>query len=292
MDTLIKDALILTQNKRREQVRGSILIENGVIKEVGKARGSAEKIIDGSGCIAVPAFINTFSTAGKGLKNEMRRNGIRMAGVGWTVLPSLTKCTKDVLKQAAGKKIMVPVGRTRGEVFEVMKKTKKKPVEYLDSLGLLGENTIILGGSWVTAREIKLIAKRGATVCGCPVADLENGTGAICPISEYIGAGANLVLATGDSSSLSMFEVVRLAVLMQNHFYWRKGAVDCQDVLDAVTVNAARALGLDCGITAGAPADILLLRRRTVFKDPLESVVLGSGPQYIKNILISGKGID
>jgi len=50
---------IVTQNARREVMhKGSILVEDGVIRQVGNVSGSADKEVDGSGKIALPGLIN------------------------------------------------------------------------------------------------------------------------------------------------------------------------------------------------------------------------------------------
>lgn len=294
MSILIKDALILTQNEKREQLKGDIYVRKGRIEEVsGEIKEKADKVVDGSGCVAVPGFINMFSTAGKKFGEdavrEMEKNGtttiIGEKAEGIVFLPSVSECSKDTMKEAAGRRIFISASSTRKEVFDIMKKTGKKPMEYLDSLGLLGKNTVIIGGSWVTTKEIKLLAEKGSTLCSCPVADLENGTGAICPVSEYHSSKVNVALATGDSGCLNMFEVMRAAALMQNHLYWKKDSLKPQEILDFVTVNAAKALGSDNGtISKGAAADIVLLKTNKTFKDPLDFVLWGAGPQHIETI--------
>jgi 5-methylthioadenosine/S-adenosylhomocysteine deaminase len=60
MLTLIKDARIVTQNVGRQVIDGDILIEDGIIRQVGgRVRGSADVEIDASGDIVMPGLINT-----------------------------------------------------------------------------------------------------------------------------------------------------------------------------------------------------------------------------------------
>ncbi|MEW5996517.1 MAG: amidohydrolase [Candidatus Micrarchaeota archaeon] len=59
MDVLIQDALVITQNKGREVLRGDILIEDGKISKVAKnIRPGAEERIDASGKLAFPGLVN------------------------------------------------------------------------------------------------------------------------------------------------------------------------------------------------------------------------------------------
>ena len=63
---LIKNITIITQNKKREIIEnGALVIENDIIKVIGKSNEiekkykNAEKIIDGHGKVALPGLINT-----------------------------------------------------------------------------------------------------------------------------------------------------------------------------------------------------------------------------------------
>lgn len=58
---LLKNALIVSQNAKREVKKGSILIEGNRIKAVGAVRDSADEEIDASTKIAIPGLINTHS---------------------------------------------------------------------------------------------------------------------------------------------------------------------------------------------------------------------------------------
>ena len=59
MTTLIKNAHIVTQNARREILKGDILLDNGKIAAIGKVTDSADEEIDAQGDIVMPGLINT-----------------------------------------------------------------------------------------------------------------------------------------------------------------------------------------------------------------------------------------
>ena len=58
MTTLIQNATIIPMTKRDCFFKGSILIENGIITEIGQVERSADSIIDASSMIALPSFVN------------------------------------------------------------------------------------------------------------------------------------------------------------------------------------------------------------------------------------------
>jgi len=58
LSILVKDGLVVTQNWKREVLKGDVLIENGRIANVGHAKARPDEVIDASGCIVMPGLIN------------------------------------------------------------------------------------------------------------------------------------------------------------------------------------------------------------------------------------------
>lgn len=56
---LIKNGVIFTMNAKKEIFQGDILIENGVITEIGTMRGCAAHVVDAAGKLVLPGFIQT-----------------------------------------------------------------------------------------------------------------------------------------------------------------------------------------------------------------------------------------
>jgi 5-methylthioadenosine/S-adenosylhomocysteine deaminase len=59
MSIVIRNGIIITQNGRRQVMRGDVLVEGGRIAEVGTVRGSADEEIDARGGAIMPGLINT-----------------------------------------------------------------------------------------------------------------------------------------------------------------------------------------------------------------------------------------
>ncbi len=57
--TEIRNALIVTQNRERKVFKGNIYIEENTIKSVGTQEHGADNIVDATGKIVAPGFINT-----------------------------------------------------------------------------------------------------------------------------------------------------------------------------------------------------------------------------------------
>jgi len=58
LSILVKGGLVVTQNWKREVLKGDVLIENGKIASVGHAKARPDEVVDASGCVVMPGLIN------------------------------------------------------------------------------------------------------------------------------------------------------------------------------------------------------------------------------------------
>ncbi len=211
-------------------------------------------------------------------------------------------CSKELLikskELARDKKLkyQIHVSETRKEVFDVLDKTGKYPFEYLDSIGLMDEDSIFVHGGWLTKREIALAGERKISLSACPVSGLKLATGGIAQLAELDAAGVNVCLGTdgaASNNSLNMFETMKFAALLQKHHYWKADAISEQKILDFATVNGAKAIGVNAGsIEAGKAADIVLLEmgpNMSPGNDLRADLVYSAGPQNVRDVIVNGK---
>lgn len=246
---------------------------------------------------------------GRGLESEIKlmektaypKGRLTSFGVG---PHSSYTCSQEMLI-AAGKfankkkrKVHTHVSETRKEVFDLQKKTGKRPVEYLDSLGLAGPESIFAHAGWVTKKEIRIAGKNRLNVVTCPTSNLKLATGGICPVSEYDKAGANVCIGTdsaASNNSLDMFGAMKATSLLQKHRYWSASILSANRMLDFATLNGAAALGLNTGrIEAGALADLILLDQgpnMVPMHDPAANIVYAANPSNVTDVIIDGRVI-
>lgn len=211
-------------------------------------------------------------------------------------------CSEELMVKAKemakkhGLKFHIHLSETRKEMLDILKKTGKYPLEYMDSLGLVDENSVFAHAGWVTKKEIKLAGEKGATVAHCPVSNMKLATGGICPIAEYDAAGANVTIGTdgaASNNSLNLFESIKLAALLQKHRYWKADIISAQKIFDFATVNGAKALGIEAGsIKKGKLADIVLLEKGANMipeHDVISNLVYTTGPQNVTDVIIDGR---
>jgi 5-methylthioadenosine/S-adenosylhomocysteine deaminase len=227
--------------------------------------------------------------------------GLLLPSVGahapYTCSEGLLVKSKELARQKK-LKYQIHVSETRKEVFDVLEKTGKYPVEYLDSIGIMDPDSIFVHGGWLTKREISLAGKSGISISSCPVSGLKLATGGIAQLTELDAAGANVCLGTdsaASNNSLNMFESMKFAALLQKHHYWKADAISGQKIFDFATINGAKALGLNCGsIEAGKAADIVLLERGPNMQpgnDIISDLVYSAGPQNVIHAIIGGKEV-
>ncbi len=190
------------------------------------------------------------------------------------------------------------VSETRKEVLDMMRDTGKSPFEYLDSIGVLDNDSLLVHASWVSKREIALAGKAGVSICSCPLSNLKLATGGICPSDEYDKAGANFTLGTdsaASNNSLNMFESMKICSLLQKHKYWKADILGPQKALDFATLNGAKALGFEAGaIEEGKMADVVLLERGPNMHpehDVVANLVYSAGPANVTDVIIAGRQV-
>lgn len=102
------------------------------------------------------------------------------------------------------------------EVATVEVRHGSRPVELLDSLGLLGPDLLIAHAVDLTGPEIAALARTGTSVAHCPVSNLKLGCG-IAPVPRLLSAGVTIGLGTdgaASSNTLDMLGAVRQAALV------------------------------------------------------------------------------
>ena len=157
---------------------------------------------------------------------------------------SIYLCTEGTLLKAkalAGKygaKLTTHISETRQECVDCHRKTGLWPVEYLDSIGLLDENTVLSHAAWLTKMEIRILADRECTVVHCPTSNMKLASGGVMPIPELMDAGVNIMLGTdgaASNNSLDMMSEMKFASLLQKMHRWDATAAPAPVVFGMAT---------------------------------------------------------
>lgn len=138
-------------------------------------------------------------------------------------------CSEEVLRRASemstkyGARLHIHTSETRAEVAECHKQHGMYPIEYLDSIDYFTEGTICAHCGWVTKREMRILAERGAHAVHCPVSNQKLATGGTLSYPAMVEAGVDVRLGTdgaASNNSLDMRAEAKAASLIQRHDHW------------------------------------------------------------------------
>ena len=187
---------------------------------------------------------------------------------------------KEVAERA-GTLLHYHLAETRREVHEHQEKTGRRPVVWLEEIGVLGPRSVAAHAVWLTGEEISLLARRHVGLVHCPSSNLKLASGGVAPVVELRAAGATVGLGTdsvASNNSLSMLREMHIAGLVQKNQRWDATVLSAQELLDLATLDGARLLGrqADLGsLEVGKQADFSLFRldHPTLFPARPEAIV-------------------
>jgi 5-methylthioadenosine/S-adenosylhomocysteine deaminase len=208
-------------------------------------------------------------------------------------------CSGDYIRKAKD------IAREKGALFQLhlsegtyhvedaLERFGKRPVPYLDDLGVLDETTIASQSVHLTEEEIEILAARKVSVSHNPISNMEIGTGA-APITQMQQHGVNVTL--GDDGFVRAFDpFVNMSTTFLLHALSTGGAgVGAQDVLSFLTTNAAQALRLEAGsIQEGKLADLVLLEDNSpaplIPENVVYHTVLGAAAGDVAAVIVDGQ---
>ena len=153
------------------------------------------------------------------------------------------------------------------EVTATRANTGYRPVEHLDSLGVLDTNVSLVHMIHCADREIAMLAKSGANVIHCPSTALKLNyeLSSKGRFPEMLAHGVNVGIG-GDASDCSNFadmvRVMYLAAVLPKDYRNDPGISHAETAIEMATINGAKAMGMadEIGsLEAGKRADVIVL---------------------------------
>jgi 5-methylthioadenosine/S-adenosylhomocysteine deaminase len=163
--------------------------------------------------------------------------------------------------------------------------------------GLLDDRVLAAHCVRVDEEEIALLADRGVAVAHCPRSNAYLGCGA-APVAELREAGAQVSIGTDSPASAPSFDAfaeLRAAIETARARERRPGALTAGEALAMMTLEGARALGLETDIGSLVPgkwADLTVVSLEDSpfepLEDPVVAAILGGSPERVVATLIAG----
>lgn len=202
--------------------------------------------------------------------------------------------------RGAGARIHTHAAESAGEVAMVTQARGMRPLELLDSLGLLGPDVVLAHAVHLTDDEIDAIAASGTSVAHCPASNLKLGSG-IARIPDLLAAGVTVGLGTdgaASSNDLDLFAAMRLAALIHKGVSGDATVVTAHQVLRAATIGGATLLGAADSlgsIEVDKQADLVVLDAEaphlTPSYDPVGTVVYAAGRGDVTDVWVGGRRV-
>jgi 5-methylthioadenosine/S-adenosylhomocysteine deaminase len=184
---------------------------------------------------------------------------------------SIYTCSKKTLQDAAAlarkyhAPILMHVSEMKKEWEDSEKQNSMSPVQYLESIGVLGPDLVAAHCIFVDEADRKLLAERQVGCTHNPSSNMMIASG-VSPVPEMRAAGIAVGLGTdgpaGSNNDLDLMEEMDLAAKLAKITKMNPLALNAKAVVEMATIDGARALHMDKEIgslEAGKKADLILI---------------------------------
>lgn len=184
---------------------------------------------------------------------------------------------------------------TIDEIRQSLDKYGVRPIERLDRLGLIGPDLLAVHAVHLEPAEIARLAEAGVTVAHCPHSNLKLASG-FAPLPALLAAGVPVSIGTDGAASnnrLDLLSEARTATLLAKGLAGDPACFASHEVLESLTIVAARALGIadrTGSIEIGKAADLVAvdLSRTPPLGDPVSMLIHASGSEAVTDVWIDG----
>ncbi len=185
---------------------------------------------------------------------------------------------------------------TRG-VAELLCEKDVPHAAYLADLGFLSERTVAAHCVHVSSEDIELLAEFEVGVSHNPVSNLKLASG-VSPVPAMVAQGVKVSLGTdgaASNNSLDLLRDMQLAALLHKGITGDPTVLPARTMLEMVTINGARVLGLEnIGTLAeGREADLICVAvdgpHTAPMYDPFSHLVFAARSSDVRHVMIRGQ---
>ncbi|MGE3268226.1 MAG: amidohydrolase family protein [Chloroflexota bacterium] len=175
------------------------------------------------------------------------------------------------------------------------------PTEYLEQLGVLGENVLLAHVLGLNAAEVEAVARTGTSVVVCPTSAMKEAKGIhlMGNLPEFLAKGVNVAYGSDSANSSNHLDVIRsmnLAALQYKDARQDLGMVSAEAALEVATLSSAKAFGQGAelgSIEAGKKADLVLLDTyrpewQAMF-NPVNNLVYNADGRSVDTVIVDGR---
>lgn len=224
----------------------------------------------------------------------------------WFALRQVMTCSPKLIEMVRNSAAELHTGihahlcEHKDEVSYCLQNYKLRPVQFLESMGVLGPNLLTAHNVMLSDEDISTLAKRDVKIIHCPRANLANHGFPKAP--QIVNAGLNVGLGCDGAapSNLDLFDemkILRYSMIA----YWGLPSFDpvvmtCPTVLKMATQGGAAAIGEGerlGTVEEGKKADVILLNidqpHLTPSQNLVNTIVEAANGHDVTDSIINGK---
>jgi len=183
---------------------------------------------------------------------------------------SLFTCGEELLRKAndlalkKGVPLILHLAETKEEVHEIEKRFRKRPVQHLKDLGLLGSHLIVNHCVHINKPEIELLAENNVCIVHNPESNMKLASG-IAPVPDMIAKGITVGLGTdgcASNNNLDLFGEMDMAAKLHKVNNLDPTVMNAQTLVEMATIEGAKVLGLEKitgSLEVGKRADLIVI---------------------------------
>lgn len=174
------------------------------------------------------------------------------------------------------------------------------PVDFAESVGLLGPDVVLVHMVWLTQPEIEKLACTGTHVSHNPSSNTKLASG-VCKVPQMLAAGVNVALGCDGGPSNNDYDLIRemkLAAIIHKGVTRDPLTVPAETVLEMATINGAKAVGMADQIGSlevGKKADLVVIDfdrlHTTPNPNPISTLVYAATGGEVDSVMIDGKWV-
>lgn len=213
-------------------------------------------------------------------------------------------CSSEVLKAAYSidSSYEVPFTLHTAEMDYEMdffeKEYSMTPAEYLDSIGVLGKDTLAAHCIHMTGKDLDLFKERGARVAHCIGSNTKAAKG-VAPVTEMLIRNISVGLGTDGPASgntLDILTQMKLCADFHKNETKDRSAFPAETIVSLATIEGARAMGLHLvtgSLEHGKQADLVLIETQSAnmfpVYDPYSALVYSANPSNVEAVFVAGE---
>jgi 5-methylthioadenosine/S-adenosylhomocysteine deaminase len=194
--------------------------------------------------------------------------------------------------------LQIHLSETLDETNEIMKRVGKRPVHYLDELGLIDNRLIAVHAVHLNEGELECLRASDVKVAHVPESNMKLCSG-VARVSEMVKIGLKVGLGTdgcASNNNLDLFQEMDTAAKLSKVFDGDPVSLNAKTVLKMATTWGAALLGLEREIgtiEVGKKADIIVVDVHNAHLcpvyDPISTLVYSANGGDVRDVIVDGK---